>query len=121
MLVSIFLPNNAKEICSYGIERNYQDLLIRRIISVFFQIKPLLHNSREVVSAVTYMSILLLYIFQIFMQSDLYFSFPPIPAPRVLRHGNTVARLLGMQVRIPQGTWKPVCCGCYQVEGPVSG
>jgi len=30
--------------------------------------------------------------------------------PRGLRRGSVVARLLGLQVRIPPGAWRPVCC-----------
>ena len=41
--------------------------------------------------------------------------------PRGLSRGSTAARLLGLWVRIPPGTWTFVCCKCLQVEVSASG
>ena len=37
--------------------------------------------------------------------------------PRGLRRGSTVARLLGLEVRIPPGAWTPVSCECCVLSG----
>ena len=37
--------------------------------------------------------------------------------PRGPRRGSTIARLLGLQVRIPPGAWMPVCCECCVLSG----
>jgi hypothetical protein len=37
--------------------------------------------------------------------------------PRGLRRGSAVARLLGLRVRICQGTWMSVCCDCCVLSG----
>jgi hypothetical protein len=37
--------------------------------------------------------------------------------PRCLRHGSTVARLLGLRVRIPPGSWISVYCECCVLSG----
>ena len=36
---------------------------------------------------------------------------------RGLRRGSAVARLLGLWVRIPPGTWMSVCCECCVLSG----
>jgi hypothetical protein len=37
--------------------------------------------------------------------------------PRGLRRGPAVARLLGLRVRIPPGSWMSVSCGCCVLSG----
>ena len=37
--------------------------------------------------------------------------------PRGPRRGSAAARLLGFQVRIPQGSWMFVPCECYVLSG----
>jgi len=40
---------------------------------------------------------------------------------RGLRRGSAAARLLGLWVRIPLGSWMPVSCECCVLPGEVSG
>jgi hypothetical protein len=37
--------------------------------------------------------------------------------PRSLRRGTSAARLLGLWVRIPPGSWRSVCCECCVLSG----
>ena len=39
--------------------------------------------------------------------------------PRGLRRGSAASRLLGLWVRIPQGTWMSVSCNCCVLSGRV--